>query len=135
MTQATSDQQPGTVADVGARYVSAEERFVEHFFHRRVPLRCDGKPATMASRQNSKRFYDVNRNERAIGTLAEQVREMRLDFEERTGSKLTANSSMWLGKLRNVGRIDARFQMKLNEAAPYAHPLRQHVFVKGVPAL
>ena len=50
-----------------------------------------------------------NPAERAIRTLEEQVKVLRLDFEKRTRTELLAHA----------GWLDARFRVKTNGATPY----------------
>ena len=57
--------------------------------------------------------------ERAIRTLEEQVKVLRLDFEKRAGTELLANSCLWPWLIRHAGLLDARFRMKRNGATPY----------------
>ena len=60
----------------------------------------------------------ANPAERAIRTLEEQVKVLRLDFEKRTEAELLANSCLWPGLIRHAGWVDARFRVKTNGATP-----------------
>ena len=86
--------------------VEGGKRFVEQFFRRRVRLRCDEEPTTLAYGAKLKELlpesvvlertprHDSRANpaELAVRTLEEQVKAMCLDFEKRTGAELVANS-------------------------------------------
>ena len=61
----------------------------------------------------------ANPAERAIRTLEEQVKVLRLDFEKRAGTELLADSCLWPWLLRHAGWLDARFRAKTNGATPY----------------
>ena len=52
----------------------------------------------------------ANCAERAIRTLEEQVKVMRLDVEKRT--ELFANSCLGPWLIRHAGRVDSRFRIK-----------------------
>ena len=60
-----------------------------------------------------------NPAERAIRTLEEQVKVMRLDFEKRTRTELLANSCLWLWLIRHAGWLDAQSRVKTNGATPH----------------
>ena len=60
----------------------------------------------------------ANPAERAIRTLDEQVKVLQLDFEQRSGTELLANSCLWPWLIRHAG-LDARFRVKTNGATPY----------------
>ena len=82
--------------------IEGGRRFVEQFFRRRVRLRCDGEPTTLAYGARLKELLpesvvlertprhdsQANPAERAIRTLEEHVKVLRLDFEKRTGTEL-----------------------------------------------
>ena len=55
----------------------------------------------------------------AVRTLEEQVKVIRLDFEERTGTHNLAISCFWPWLIRHAGWLDSRFRMKTNGATPY----------------
>ena len=57
--------------------------------------------------------------ERAVRMFEEQVKVLRLDFEERTGTELLANSCLWPWLIRHAGWLDARFGVKTNGATSY----------------
>ena len=113
--------------------IEGSRRFVEQFFRRCVRLRCDGEPTTLAYGARLKELlpesvvlertprHDSGANpvERAIRTLEEQVKVLRLDFEKRTGTDLLANSCLWPWLIRHVGWLDARFPVKTNGATPH----------------
>ena len=113
--------------------IEGGKRFVEQFFQRRVRLRCAGEPATLAYGGKLKELlaesvvlertlrHDSRRNpsERAVRTLEEQVKVMPLNFEERTGSELLANSRLWPWLVRHAGWVDARLRVNTNGATPY----------------
>ena len=112
--------------------VEGGKRFVEHFFRRRVRLRCDGEPTTLAYGARLKGLFpesvmlertprhdsQANPAERAVRTLEEQVEVMYLDFEKRTGAGLLANSCLWPWLIRHAVWLDARFRVKTNGATP-----------------
>ena len=91
--------------------VEGGKRFFEQFFRRRVRLRCDGEPTTLACGAKLKELlpesvvlertprYDSQAHpaERAVRMLEQQVKVMSLDFEKRTGGELPAISCMWCG--------------------------------------
>ena len=56
--------------------------------------------------------------ERAIRTLEEQIKVLRLDFEKRNGTELLAKSCLWPWLIRHAGWLDARFRVKRNGATP-----------------
>ena len=109
------------------------KRFVDQFFRRRVRLRCDGEPTTLAYGARLKELLpesvilehtprhdnQANPAERAFRTLEEQIKLTRLDFEKRTGAELLANSCLWPWLIRHAGWLDARFRVKTNEATPH----------------
>ena len=108
--------------------VEGGKRFIEQFFRRRVRLRCDGEPTTLAYGARLKEILpesvvlertprhdsQANPAERAIRTLEEQVKVLRLDFEKRTGTELLANSCLWPWLIRHAGWLDARFREMTN---------------------
>ena len=110
--------------------VKGGKRFFEQFFRRRVRLRCDGEPTTLAygARLKELLFESVmlertlrhdsqaNPAERVRRTLAEHVKVMRLDFEKRTRTELLANSCLWPWLIRHAGLLDARFRVKTSGA-------------------
>ena len=57
----------------------------------------------------------ANPAERAIRTLEEHVKVLRLDFEKRTGT----DSRLWPWLIRHAGWLDARFRVKTNGATPH----------------
>ena len=113
--------------------VESGKRFVEQFFRRRVRLRCDGEPTTLAHGARLKELLtesvmlertprqdsQTNPAERAIRTLEEQVKVMRLDFEKRTVAELLANSCVAVAdtSLRLAGYTI--FRVKPYVATPY----------------
>ena len=113
--------------------IEGGKRFIEQFFRRRVRSRCDGEPTTLAHGARLKELlpdsvmlertprHDSRANpaERAIRTLEEQVKVLRMDFEKRTGTELLANSGLWPWLIRHAGWLDARFRMKTNGATPH----------------
>ena len=74
--------------------IEGGRRFFEQFFRRRVRLRCDGEPTTlaygaklkellpesMALERTPRHDSQANPAERTIRTLEEQVKVLRLDF-------------------------------------------------------
>ena len=113
--------------------IEGGRRFIEQFFRRRVRLSCDGEPTALAYGARLKELlpesvvwertprHDCQANpaERAIRTLKEQVKVVRLDFEKRAGTELLANSCLWPWLIRHAGWLDARFRVKTNGATPY----------------
>ena len=109
--------------------IEGGRRFVEQIFRRRVRLRCDGEPTTLAYGAGLKELLPESvvlertprhgSAERAIRTLEEQVKVLHLDFEKISGTKLLANSCLWPWMIRHAGWLDARFRVKTNGATPY----------------
>ena len=107
-------------------------RFVEKLF-RRFRLRCEGESVTVAFAGKLKELLPdlvllertprhdtlASLTERAIRTLEEQVKVMRLDFETRTGTELSADTRLWLWLICHAGWVDSRLTMKTNGATPY----------------
>ena len=61
----------------------------------------------------------ANPAERAVRTLDEQVKVMRLDFKHRMGMELVANSCLWPWLIRHAGWVDAWFRKNSNETNGY----------------
>ena len=113
--------------------VEGGRRFVEQLLRRRVRLRCDGEPTTLSCGARLKELLpesvvlertprhdsQANPTERAIRTLEEQVKVLRLDFEKGTGTELLENSCLRPWLMRHAGWLDARFRVKTNGATPY----------------
>ena len=112
--------------------IEGGRHFVEQFFRRRVRLRCNGEPTTLAHgarlkellpesvvlERTSRHDSQANPAERPIRTLEEQVKLLQLDFEKRTGTELLVNACLWPRLIRHAGWLDARFRVKTNGATP-----------------
>ena len=97
--------------------IEGGKRFIEQFFRRRVRLRCDGEPTTLAYGARLKELHpdsvvlertprhdsQANPAERAIRTLEEEVQVLSLDIEKRTGTELLANSCLWPWLIHHAG--------------------------------
>ena len=101
--------------------IEGGRRFVEQFSRRRVRLRGDEDPTTLAYGARLKELLteslvlertprhdsQANPAERAIRTLKEKVKVLRLDFEKRTGTELLANSCLCPWLIRHAVWLDA----------------------------
>ena len=75
----------------------------------------------------------ANLAERAMRTLEEQVKVVRLAFEMRTGAELLANSCLWPWLIRHAGWLDARFLVKTKEPRHIKTHMTAHIQSELLP--
>ena len=108
--------------------VTGLRKFVESTFHTKVRLRCDNEPAAIVIAERVKALLPGvvvlestprHDHERAIRSVEDQVRVLRLDVEGRYGISLNANMSLWPWIARHAGWLLTRCKIKGNGCAPY----------------
>ena len=113
--------------------VTGLRKFVESIFHTKVRLRCDNEPAAVIIAERVKALlpsvvvlentprhdHAANPAERAIRSVKDQVRVLRLDVEARYGISLNANMSLWPWIARHAGWLLTRCKIKGKGGTPY----------------
>ena len=106
---------------------------MESTFHKKVRLRCDHEPAAIIIAERVKALlpdivmlentprhdHAANPAERAIRSVEDQVRVLRLDVEARYGIQVSANMSLWPWIARHAGWLLTRCKIKGNGCTPY----------------
>ena len=124
---------PAPGKNVSDYFVMGLRKFVESTFHTKARLRCDNEPAAVTIAEwvkallagivvleNTRRHdHAANPAERAIRSVEDQVRVLRLDIESRYGISLNANMSLWPWIARHAGWLLTRCKIKGNGCTPY----------------
>ena len=124
---------PDPGKNVSDYLVTGLRKFVESTFHTKVRLRCDNEPAAIIIAERVKALlpgvvvlentprhdHAANPAERAIRSVEDQVRVLRLDVEARYGIQLNANMSLWPWIARHAGWLLTRCKIKGNGCTPY----------------
>ena len=113
--------------------VTGLRKFVESTFHTKVRLRCDNElaaiiiaervkallPCVVVLENTPRHDHAANPAERAIRSVKDQVRVLRLDVEARYGIQLNADMSLWPWIARHAGWLLTRCKIKGNGCTPY----------------
>ena len=124
---------PAPGKNVSDYLVTGLRKFVESTFHKKVRLRCDNEPAAIIIAERVKALlpdvvvlentprhdHAANPAERAIRSVEDQVRVLRLDVEARYGIQVSANMSLWPWIARHAGWLLTRCKIKGNVCTPY----------------
>ena len=124
---------PAPGKNVSDYLVTGLRKFVESTFHTKLRLRCDIEPAAVIIAERVKAMFPgvvvlentprhdhaANLAERAIRSVEDQVRVLRLDIEGRYGISLNANMSLWPCIARHAGWLLTRCKIKGNGCTPY----------------
>ena len=76
-------------------------------------------PGVVVLENTPRHDHAANLAERAIRSVEDQVRVLRLDIEARYGISLNANMSLWPWIARHAGWLLTRCKIKGNGCAPY----------------
>ena len=123
---------PAPGKNVSDYLVTGLRKFVESTFHTQVRLRCDNEPAAIIIAERVKALlpgvvvlentprhdHAANPAERAIRSVEDQVRVLRLDVEGRYGIQLSANMSLWPWIARHAGWLLTRCKIKGDGCTP-----------------
>ena len=124
---------PAPGKNVSDYLVTGLRKFVESTFHTKVRLRCDNEPAAVIFAERVKALlpgvvvlentprhdHAATLAERAIRSVEDQVRVLRLDIESRYGISLNANMSLLPWVARHAGWLLTRCKIKGNGCTPY----------------